>query len=80
MGPGNQPLHFDIPQWLKIERRGDVFTTFHSADGQKWEQVGSDTLKMHQHTLIGIALSSHDPKDEFKPATAEFDNLSYTKK
>jgi eukaryotic-like serine/threonine-protein kinase len=80
MGQGTQPLHFDIPLWLKIERRGDVFTTFHSADGQKWEQVGSDTLKMHPQTLIGIALSSHDPKDEFKPATVEFDNLSYTKK
>jgi regulation of enolase protein 1 (concanavalin A-like superfamily) len=66
-----------IPQWLKIERRGDVFTTFHSVDGQNWEQVASDTLKMHTQTLIGIALSSHDPD---KPATVEFDNLSYTKK
>jgi serine/threonine protein kinase len=66
-----------IPQWLKIERRGDAFTTFHSVDGQNWEPVGSDTIKMHPQTLIGIALSSHDPE---KPATAEFDNLTYTKK
>jgi serine/threonine protein kinase/regulation of enolase protein 1 (concanavalin A-like superfamily) len=65
------------PHWLKIERRGEKFTTFHSIDGQNWQEVASDTLKMHPHTMVGIAVTSHNPN---KPATAEFDNLKYTKK
>ncbi|HET6409693.1 MAG TPA: hypothetical protein VFG14_17525, partial [Chthoniobacteraceae bacterium] len=68
---------FDLPRWVKIERRGEKFTTFHSADGQKWEEIAADTVKMHTHTLIGLVLSSHD---DSKTATAEFDNVSYTKK
>lgn len=66
-----------VPHWLKIERRGEKFTSFHSVDGQKWEEVASDMLKMQPHLLVGFALSSHEPT---KPATAEFDNLTYTKK
>lgn len=66
-----------VPHWLKIERRGNTFTTFHSVDGQKWNEMASDTLKMEQHLLVGVVVSSHDPA---KPATAVFDNLTYTKK
>jgi serine/threonine protein kinase len=66
-----------FPRWLKIERRGNKFTSFHSADGQAWQEIANDTVKMHPHALIGIALSSHDAN---KAATAEFDNLTYTKK
>lgn len=66
-----------IPQWLKIERRGEKFTTFHSADGQKWTEIGSDTLKMHPHTVVGLVVTSHEVT---KPATAEFDNLTFTKR
>jgi serine/threonine protein kinase len=66
-----------FPRWLKIERRGNKLTSFHSADGQAWQEVSNDTIKLHAHTFIGIALSSHNPD---KAATAEFDNLTYTKK
>jgi eukaryotic-like serine/threonine-protein kinase len=67
----------DPPRWLKLTRQGDKFTTYHSIDGQTWQEIASDTLKMHPHTLVGIVLSSHDVT---KVATAEFDNLTYTKK
>jgi regulation of enolase protein 1 (concanavalin A-like superfamily) len=66
-----------FPHWLKIERRGNKFTTFHSVDGQTWQEIANDTIKMHNHVLIGLVLTSHDPN---KAATAEFDNLTYTKK
>jgi regulation of enolase protein 1 (concanavalin A-like superfamily)/Na+-transporting methylmalonyl-CoA/oxaloacetate decarboxylase gamma subunit len=67
----------DSPHWLKMERRGDKFTSFHSTDGQDWQEIASDTLKIHPQTLIGITVTSHNAS---KSATAEFDNLTYTKK
>jgi regulation of enolase protein 1 (concanavalin A-like superfamily) len=66
-----------IPLWLKIERRGEKFTTFHSVDGQKWQEIGTDTLKMHPHAVVGLVVTSHDAT---QAATAQFDNLTFTKR
>jgi hypothetical protein len=47
------------PYWAKIERSGDTFTGFISADGKTWSQVGTTVIAMTNPVLIGIAVTSH---------------------
>jgi hypothetical protein len=47
------------PYWAKIERSGDTFTGFISADGKTWSQVGTTVIAMADPVLIGIAVTSH---------------------
>jgi hypothetical protein len=47
------------PYWAKIERSGDTFTGYTSADGKTWLQVGTTVIAMTDPVLIGIAVTSH---------------------
>jgi hypothetical protein len=47
------------PQWLKVQRAGDVFSAYRSTDGTTWTQVGSDqTIGMGTATCIGLLTTS----------------------
>ncbi len=60
-----------IPSWVKLERKGDQFTGYHSVDGINWIQqpdtdnTGPDpspnpqTIPMPPYVYVGMALTSH---------------------
>ncbi|MBI4586406.1 MAG: PKD domain-containing protein [Planctomycetes bacterium] len=39
--------------WIRIERRGDVFTASSSVDGQAWSELGSQEIPWLPATLLG---------------------------
>lgn len=67
-GPGA----ISLPHWIKLERRGNQFTAYHSADGIRWIKQPDDedvvsyqspnpqTIEMPATVYIGLALSSHN--------------------
>jgi hypothetical protein len=48
------------PYWLKLERIGNVFNAYQSADGVTWTIAGSDTIVMGPTVYIGVAAVSHN--------------------
>ena len=63
-----------LPYWVKLVRSGNTFSSYASADGVNWVQVGnSQTISMGQNAYIGLALSSNV---NTSLATATFDNVS----
>lgn len=70
----NQGNSLVTPYWLRIARRRNVFTGYHSADGVNWTQQGSETIAMAQDTYIGICVTAHSATDS---CAAVFDNVSF---
>ncbi|MFA6287903.1 MAG: PA14 domain-containing protein [Opitutaceae bacterium] len=46
------------PQWLKLERRGNVFTGYYSADGVTWVPSQCIAITMATDVYVGVAASS----------------------
>ncbi len=65
-----------FPCWMKIVRRGNEFTGYESADGDKWQRSGTITLDLAVDTVIGLAASSHKPDIL---TTATFDHVTVSK-
>ena len=67
------------PYWVRLERKGNTFTGYLSADGQNWQQEGTSSIDiaMTDPVMIGIAVTSHAANEvrEF-----EFDNITITGK
>jgi regulation of enolase protein 1 (concanavalin A-like superfamily) len=63
------------PYWVRISRRGNVFTASSSSNGTSWTVVGTDTIQMPSQVYIGPALTSHNNS---ALATATFDAVSVT--
>ncbi len=61
------------PRWLWLSRRGDRISAYAAVDRGAWRLVGSDTIRMGEQVLAGLALASHDPA---VLATAVFSNVS----
>ena len=59
--------------WVKLERVGDVFTGYTSANGTNWTQVGQTTLAMGTAVTAGLAVTAHNGG---ALNTATFDNVS----
>jgi regulation of enolase protein 1 (concanavalin A-like superfamily) len=77
---GSSATHVDgpaaaAPQWLKLNRTGNVLTASYSADGTTWTQHGQTTLSMASNLYIGMALTSNTST---QLAKATFDNLTMT--
>ena len=49
-----------LPNWLKLARRGDLFTGYLSTDGKNWQGLGSVTVPMNKVLSAGLALTSHN--------------------
>ncbi len=47
------------PRWLKLSRRGNRLTAFHSVDGRQWTLAGSDSIALGPVAFVGLAVSSH---------------------
>jgi len=70
------PRDITTPPWLRLTRRGNTFSAFHSPDGLAWTRVGSpQTIAMPTNTLIGIPACSGDST---RFTEALLDNLTIT--
>jgi regulation of enolase protein 1 (concanavalin A-like superfamily) len=61
--------------WLKLVRSGSTITTYASADGTTWNQVGSASVALGATANIGLFVCSHNPGSL---NTTAFDNVSVT--
>jgi regulation of enolase protein 1 (concanavalin A-like superfamily) len=57
------------PSWLRLDRIGDTFEGYSSADGKSWEPIGSTTVPLAETALVGLAVTSHN---DGTLSTAEF--------
>lgn len=48
------------PVWLKLVRKGSLFTAYQSSDGSTWTTVGSQTVSIGSSAYVGVAVTSHD--------------------
>jgi len=80
VGSGNvstssPPGTASAPYWLRLVRTGDTVTTYDSADGEDWRLVGSDTVKLADSVLIGLAVAS---LDALRTTSATFEQVRVT--
>ena len=61
--------------WVRITRSGTLFTSYVSANGTTWTQVGTATITMGSTVNVGLAVCSHDIT---VLSTATFDNVTVT--
>ena len=64
-----------VPAWVKIERSGDTFNGYTSADGKAWTIVSSATIVMEAPVQIGLCVTSHAAGEE---RTFEFESIATT--
>ena len=62
------------PVWIRLVRKGDVFSAYRSPTGTTWTLVGSVTIGMSANAYVGLAVTSRDPG---QTATASFSNLAF---
>jgi len=63
-----------LPYWLKLNRSGNVFTMYGSADGVNWVQLGTgQTVTMASSVYVGLAVSNRTTSST---ATGVFDSVS----
>jgi hypothetical protein len=65
----------NAPQWLKLERVGNVFTASRSVDGVGWAVIGSDTVTMGNTVYMGLGVGSASTN---VMASGAFGNVSLT--
>jgi hypothetical protein len=63
------------PQWLRLNRTGNVFTAYSSTDGIAWATVGSETIVMNPTISVGMPVTSHA---DGSVAAAVVDHVSVT--
>jgi len=63
------------PYWIKLERSGDVFRGFYSADGTTWTPMAwnPQTIPMQANVYIGLAVTSRSAGN---PTTAVFSGVA----
>jgi regulation of enolase protein 1 (concanavalin A-like superfamily) len=66
-GPANAP-----PGWVRLVRKGDLFSAYHSTDGVNWRIIGSDTIPMGDTVYVGLPVTSHNAS---VTATAKIDSV-----
>ena len=64
-----------LPNWVRINRTGNVFTGFVSMDGSAWTQAGTQTISMATSAYAGLGVTA---QDNTALCTAVFDNVSIT--
>ena len=71
----NEILYKGAATWLKLNRTGDVFTSFASIDGKQWNVIGTAKLFMPHDLLAGLIATARDNK---APNTVRFDYVDLT--
>lgn len=49
-----------VPYWVRLVRSGNSITSFYSANGSSWTQLGTETISMTNQVYVGLAHTSHD--------------------
>ncbi|MGH8021816.1 MAG: endo-1,3-alpha-glucanase family glycosylhydrolase, partial [Opitutaceae bacterium] len=70
---GTAAIRSSAPRWLRLARRGNTFTGYHSADGSSWVKITSVAIGLPSAAQAGLALTSHNRSTA---ATAVLDNFS----
>lgn len=63
------------PYWVRMQRVGNVFSSFVSTNGTSWTPVGTETIAMGATVYVGLAVTAHN---NTTTSTATFDNVSLT--
>ncbi len=61
------------PHWVRLVRRGNQISGYHSADGSAWTLVSNTTLNFPTEILVGLAVTA---ANNTALCTAVFDNVS----
>ena len=70
----NSPGSFSTPPgWLRLVRKGDLFSAYESSNGTTWWIVGTETIPMSSSVYVGLAVTSHNPN---MTATGTFTNVA----
>ena len=69
-GPSNAP-----PGWVRLVRKGDLFSAYQSSDRVTWRLVGSDTIPMGDTVYVGLPATSHAAS---VTTTARIDSVTVT--
>ncbi len=70
-----QGLPLPLPYWLKMERKGNVITSYASQDGTSWSPtISSDFGNLPPSVYVGFFVSSGNST----PNTATFENVAFT--
>lgn len=68
-----------LPVWFRLQRSGDLFSGWQSADGIEWFKVSESKIDLPPKILTGLLLSgSGAPKDK-DPLQGHFDQVSLEK-
>ena len=65
------------PVWLRLVRTGNSFTSFKSANGSNWAEIGTTTISMGTDVYVGLAVTAHN---NGALATATMDNVTVNEK
>jgi phosphatidylserine/phosphatidylglycerophosphate/cardiolipin synthase-like enzyme len=60
------------PRWVKLQRNGNLFSAYESADGVNWTLVGTESITMGTTVYVGLAVTSHTSGAS---ATCAFDGV-----
>lgn len=73
----DEQIAIAAPCWVKLERSGDVFNGYYSADGEDWTAMSwnPQTIAMSADVYIGLAVTSHSAG---ALASAEFSDVAAT--
>ena len=69
---GNFPANYP-DTWLRIQRSGNIFTSYTGYDGKTWTQLGSATITMASQVYLGFSVSS---RSATQATTAQFRDFS----
>lgn len=64
--------------YLKLNRTGDLFTAYTSADGENWVYVGEKKVKMSEKVYMGLAVDGNKVDNNIDNLnTVEFSNVTF---
>jgi alpha-L-fucosidase len=63
------------PYWVRLARRGDVFTSYAAPDGVNWMLTGTTTVAMNSSVYAGLAVCS---VNNGTLCQAQFDNVTFS--
>jgi regulation of enolase protein 1 (concanavalin A-like superfamily) len=62
------------PAWVRLVRKGNMFSAYSSPTGAVWTRVGNTAVSMSKTAYVGLAVTSHDPN---QTATGSFASMSF---